>query len=116
PYAFDARTRKDHLDREQERFPGRLDDAKKFVQTICLKCHRLADFVPTPDQAPDLSEVYHRFRPEFLQKWIAHPSFILPYTNMPENQIPPKAPLNKARFSVAVGPLFDPATSHATSE
>ena len=47
-------------------------------------------------QAPNLAEVYHRLRPEFLQKWLANPKRLLPYTGMPENQIPPKAPLDKA--------------------
>jgi hypothetical protein len=125
PYSFDARTRQDHLEREEQRFPKRLDDAKVFVQTICLQCHKLGDFTPTRyDQAPNLADVYHRLRPEFLRHWVANPKRYLPYTGMPDNQLPPppKGPLDKSKpdqkgnFGAAVGPLFDPPKSHATSE
>jgi cytochrome c2 len=125
PYAFDSRTRRDHLEEQQQRFPGRLDDAKVFAQTICLQCHRLGSFVPTRyDQAPNLADVYHRLRPDFLKHWVANPKRLLPYTGMPDNQIPPppKGPLDKNKadhkgnFGAAVGPLFDPTKSGATSE
>ncbi len=111
--------------REEQSFPRRLDDAKVFAQTICLVCHRLGDFKPTrPDQAPDLADVYHRLRPEFLRHWIANPKRLLPYTGMPENQLPPppKGPLDKRKagdkgnFGAEVGHLFDPTKSGATSE
>jgi hypothetical protein len=125
PYAFDSRTRQDHLRREEQRFPRRLDDAKVFVQTICLQCHKLGEFTPTrPDQAPNLADVYHRLRPDFMRHWIANPKRLLPYTGMPPAQVPPppKGPLDKNRptdkgnFGADVGPLFDPTKSHATSE
>src|SRR5205807_7165397 len=37
PFAFDSRTREEHLKDEERRFHGRLDDAKKVAQTICLE-------------------------------------------------------------------------------
>ncbi|MDP7205175.1 MAG: hypothetical protein QGH11_06400, partial [Pirellulaceae bacterium] len=36
-------------------------------------------------KAPDLSRVFERLRPGYLRRWIAKPSGVLPYTNMPVN-------------------------------
>jgi hypothetical protein len=126
PYAFDSRTRQENLAQEEHRFPDRLEDAKTFVRTICLQCHRLGDFVPTRyDQAPNLADVYHRVRPDFLKEWVANPKRLLPYTVMPEHQLPPPTktgPLDKTKpdhrgnFGAPVGAIFDPARSGATSE
>jgi hypothetical protein len=35
--------------------------------------------------APDLSVIYRRLRPDYLRRWLANPSQILPYTPMPVN-------------------------------
>jgi hypothetical protein len=36
-------------------------------------------------QGPNLARVYKRLRPDYLRRWIAYPTMILPYTAMPEN-------------------------------
>jgi hypothetical protein len=43
--------------------------------------------VPARDRAkaPNLADVYRRFRPDYLRRWIAQPAMILPYTPMPVN-------------------------------
>jgi cytochrome c2 len=123
PYAFDSRTRRDHLRREEQEFPGRLTDAKVFIQTKCLQCHKLGEFTPTrPDKAPNLADVYHRLRPEFLRHWLANPARMLPYTGMPVNIPPKEGPRDqrkaehKGDFGAEVGALFDPTKSGATVE
>ena len=68
----------------------RLEDAMKIVtnQNFCVKCHIVGDFVPEGSnkaKAPDLAVIYKRLRPEYLQRWIARPNSILPYTAMPVN-------------------------------
>jgi cytochrome c551/c552 len=68
----------------------RFDHAMKVVtnNNYCVKCHRIADFVPQGSQraqAPNLAEVYRRLRPEYTRNWIANPKMILPYTSMPVN-------------------------------
>jgi hypothetical protein len=48
----------------------------------------VADFVSdnTPRaQGPNLAQVYKRLRPDYVRRWIAYPTLILPYTAMPEN-------------------------------
>jgi hypothetical protein len=35
--------------------------------------------------APNLANVYRRLKPDYIRRWIAKPSLILPYTKMPVN-------------------------------
>jgi cytochrome c2 len=62
----------------------------------CIQCHAIGQFKPTGgDQVvngPDLKQVATRFRPEFLEKWIANPKRLVPYTAMPQN-VAPRGPL-----------------------
>jgi cbb3-type cytochrome oxidase cytochrome c subunit len=62
----------------------------------CIQCHAIGQFKPTGgDQVvngPDLKQVAMRFRPEFLEKWIANPKRLVPYTAMPQN-VAPHGPL-----------------------
>ncbi len=68
----------------------RLHDAMQIVTSsdFCVKCHIVGDFEPQGadrGKAPDLSRVFERLRPGYLRRWIAKPSGVLPYTNMPVN-------------------------------
>jgi hypothetical protein len=58
----------------------------------CLQCHAIGQFKPTGGDAvvngPDLREVAVRFRPEYLESWIANPKRMLPFTAMPQNIAP----------------------------
>ncbi len=68
----------------------RLEHAMRILTdaNYCIKCHIVADFMPTGSdraKAPDLSKVYRRLRPKLVQRWIANPKSILPYTSMPVN-------------------------------
>ncbi|MBL9084324.1 MAG: c-type cytochrome [Planctomycetales bacterium] len=69
---------------------GRLDDALRLVTDngFCVKCHLVGDFRPAgaaAGLAPNLAGVSERLRPDYLKKWIANPTRILPYTGMPVN-------------------------------
>ncbi|PHR89440.1 MAG: hypothetical protein COA78_35890 [Blastopirellula sp.] len=102
PYEFDNRKRSDYLDRaladyqetleaagvKEDSVNPRLADAMKIVVNICTTCHAVGDFTPEGGdkaKAPDLADVYHRLRPDYVKRWIADPSKILPYTSMPVN-------------------------------
>jgi cytochrome c551/c552/cbb3-type cytochrome oxidase cytochrome c subunit len=68
--------------------PDRLAAAMRIVtdKNYCITCHIVGDFDPrTSDRAkgPDLADVYKRFRPEYLRRWLAEPVSVLPYTGMP---------------------------------
>lgn len=76
----------------------RFQDALNIVVdgNYCVKCHNVADYrVPGRDRAkaPNLSDVYRRFKPDYVRRWIAQPNMILPYTSMPINvKYDPAAP------------------------
>ena len=57
-------------------------------QDYCIKCHSMGDFEPEGSdrgRAPNLGMVHKRLRAGYVQRWIARPSSILPYTAMPQN-------------------------------
>tara|TARA_B100000676_G_scaffold310180_1_gene375920 strand:+ start:3194 stop:8038 length:4845 start_codon:yes stop_codon:yes gene_type:complete len=97
PYEYDHRVNGDHLaaadaayvERNEGAQAGdRLADAMQIVvsQDYCVKCHAVADYAPTGTPkglAPDLGVVHKRLRADYVKRWIAKPSTILPYTAMP---------------------------------
>jgi cytochrome c2 len=104
PYEFDQRRQGEHLASKQAEYAkeadgpnaapesprDRLDAAMKTVtnRTYCVQCHSVADFQSDNSpraQGPNLARVYQRLRPDYLRRWIAYPTLILPYTAMPEN-------------------------------
>jgi hypothetical protein len=58
----------------------------------CIQCHAIGQFKPTGGEqvvnGPDLRQAASRFRPDFLEKWIANPKRLVPYTAMPQNVVP----------------------------
>jgi hypothetical protein len=62
----------------------------------CISCHGIGPFKPTGGEqvvnGPDLRQVAPRFRPGFLEEWLAKPSRLVPYTAMPQNIAPVGAP------------------------
>ncbi len=68
----------------------------------CIQCHAIGQYKPTGGEqvvnGPDLRQVSTRFRPEFLESWIANPKRLVPYTAMPQNVAPhgqPQIPVPK---------------------
>ena len=62
----------------------------------CIQCHAIGQYKPTGGEqvvnGPDLRQVASRFRPGFLEMWIANPKRLVPYTAMPQNVVPHGAP------------------------
>ncbi len=60
--------------------------------SVCLQCHAIGQFKPSGGpglvNGPDLREVAVRFRPGFLEAWLANPRRMLPFTAMPQNIAP----------------------------
>jgi hypothetical protein len=59
----------------------------------CLQCHAIGASKPSgtgPNivNGPDLRQVADRFRPGYLEEWIANPKRLVPYTAMPQNIVP----------------------------
>ncbi|MGC8640500.1 MAG: c-type cytochrome [Isosphaeraceae bacterium] len=68
----------------------------------CIQCHAIGQSKPTGGEqvvnGPDLRQVATRFRPGFLETWIANPKRLVPYTAMPQNVVPhgpPQIPVPK---------------------
>ncbi len=66
-----------------------------MTKGACIQCHTVGKNIPAGAvnnvNGPNLRQVNNRFRPEYLEQWIAKPTRILPYTAMPQN-IPPAGP------------------------
>jgi cytochrome c2 len=58
----------------------------------CIQCHAIGKLKPTGGETvvngPDLRGVATRFRPEYLETWIANPRRLVPFTAMPQNVAP----------------------------
>jgi hypothetical protein len=58
----------------------------------CISCHAIGANKPTGGaqvvNGPDLRQVASRFRPGYLEEWLAKPSRLIPYTAMPQNVAP----------------------------
>ena len=66
-----------------------------MTKGACIQCHAVGKNIPAGAannvNGPNLRQVNNRFRPGYLEQWIAKPTRILPYTAMPQN-IPPAGP------------------------
>jgi hypothetical protein len=52
----------------------------------CVTCHFVGDYEPGGSpraKSPNLADVYKRLRGDYVRKWIAKPTRVLPYTPMP---------------------------------
>lgn len=90
PYEFNRRRRDSYLASVESQHAGFLDDAMKIVidKNYCVQCHVMGDFRPQGSvtaMGPDLTDVYRRFRPDWLRRWLANPKRIISYTGMPQN-------------------------------
>lgn len=66
-----------------------------MTKGACIQCHTVGRNIPAGGannvNGPNLRQVNARFRPEYLEQWLAKPTRILPFTAMPQN-IPPAGP------------------------
>jgi len=63
--------------------PGEKEAAKRIWNELaCTTCHTLG-FTNDPAQAPNLHYAKKRLRTTWMEKWLAGPQSIIPYTSMP---------------------------------
>ncbi|WP_337174737.1 c-type cytochrome [Paludisphaera sp.] len=84
-----------HLAERERVHPNYLNTGFGMMATkgsVCTQCHAVGPFRPDggPDQVngPDLRQVANRLRPDFLERWLANPRRLLPYTGMPQSVAP----------------------------
>ncbi len=69
---------------------------KVLNSPLCIKCHAVGGRMPISTdpskdiRAPNLEMAGERLRPDWLQLWLYHPTWITPYTSMPQNFPPGK--------------------------
>jgi hypothetical protein len=102
PYEYDRRTQDSYLSSLEAQHPNRLNDALRIVTNseFCVKCHKIGDFTPAGTAAalaPNLDQVHSRMRSTFLEKWMADPKRLLPFTGMPQN-FPQNQPVSQELF------------------
>ena len=90
---------------------GRLDDALKIVlnKAGCVACHSVNDQMPEGGDrgnGPNLADVHQRLQPSYMKRWIAKPSWILPYTKMQE--LLPYKPDDPPTYGGFELPVLDP--------
>jgi len=90
PYEYNQRRRTDYLAGLEAGHPALMNDAMKIVtdSNYCVKCHSVGDYQvkgAVRATAPNLDQVYRRLRPDYVNRWVANPQRILPYTGMPVN-------------------------------
>ncbi len=105
PYQDIPQQRQGYLAEHEKAHPGYLEAGWTMMAnkgSPCIQCHAIGQFKPTGgDQVvngPDLRQVASRFRPGYLETWIANPKRMVPYTAMPQNIVPrgtPQIPVPK---------------------
>jgi len=95
PYQTIPNQQQSFLAAREREHPGRLDDAWSVMAhqgSPCLQCHAIGASRPEGGEdainGPDLRGVAERFRPDYLELWLANPRRLLPYTAMPQNVAP----------------------------
>jgi hypothetical protein len=105
PYQTIPERTEGYLSRQEQAHPDYLEAGWSMMAgkgSPCLQCHAIGLSRPTGgDQVvngPDLRQVASRFRPNYLETWIANPRRLIPFTAMPQNIAPhggPQIPVPK---------------------
>jgi cytochrome c2 len=95
PYQSIGEQTADYLAAQDKAHPKYLNAGWQIMTdktSACLQCHAIGQFKPSGGEkvvnGPDLRGVAPRFRPGYLEAWIANPRRLLPYTAMPQNIVP----------------------------
>ncbi len=96
PYQPIAERERSYLEPLEKAHPGYLGAGWQLMtKGACVQCHAIGPFKPTGGaevvNGPDLRQVAPRFRPGYLEEWLANPRRLIPYTAMPQN-VPPHGP------------------------
>lgn len=94
PYQDIPQREQEYLAERDSEHPDYLTAGwETMTKGACVQCHAIGQFKPTGGSqvvnGPDLRQVYERFQPGYLTKWLARPSRLVPFTAMPQN-IPPQ--------------------------
>ena len=96
PYQLIPEREQAYLSRQESRHPDYLGAGWQLMtKGACIQCHAIGQYKPTGGEkvvnGPDLRQVASRFRPGYLEEWLANPRRLLPFTAMPQN-VPPHGP------------------------
>ncbi len=111
PYPFPAPKAKE-LSKDEKLWA--LTNVNSDQAGNCLKCHFAGEFPVARGQeelaalAPNLAEVKHRLRPEWVRGWLLRPSSYLRYTKMPAFFAVTNRPKNAALWPDENDPYLSP--------
>ncbi|MGP0063753.1 MAG: c-type cytochrome [Isosphaeraceae bacterium] len=95
PYQLIAERTPSYLEEREKAHPNYLGAGWEMMTakgSPCLQCHAIGQYKPTGGEGvvngPELRQVAPRFRPEYLETWLAKPSRLVPFTAMPQNVAP----------------------------
>ena len=96
PYQAIEERRPTYLAERSKAHPNYLSGGWEMMTSKaspCLQCHAIGASKPTGTgptivNGPDLRQVAPRFRPGYLEEWLANPRRLVPYTAMPQNIAP----------------------------
>jgi cytochrome c2 len=95
PYQSIPERSQGYLAERESKHPGYFGAAWTMMTaktSPCISCHAIGQFKPTGGEqvinGPDLRQVANRFRPGYLEEWLAKPSRLVPFTAMPQNILP----------------------------
>jgi cbb3-type cytochrome oxidase cytochrome c subunit len=96
PYQAIDQQRPSYLSERSRAHPNYLGAGWEMMSnkaSPCLQCHAIGASKPSGSgpnivNGPDLRQVADRFRPGYLEEWIANPRRLIPYTAMPQNIVP----------------------------
>jgi cbb3-type cytochrome oxidase cytochrome c subunit len=96
PYQAIEERRPTYLGERSKAHPNYLSAGWEMMTnkaSPCLQCHAIgaskpSGTGPTIVNGPDLRQVAPRFRPGYLEEWLANPRRLVPYTAMPQNVAP----------------------------
>jgi len=113
PYQQVPQRTPDYIARQNEKYrpaisgtdhPDYLSQGYKLLVNpkLCRVCHSVGGYEaqqtsdPKNVRGPDLQYATDRVRPDWLRLWLAKPTWITPYTGMPENFKPESDPTKRA--------------------
>ncbi len=96
PYQDIPQREPEYLARMNAAHPEYLDEAWGLLTIprpngLCVKCHQFAGMKyaatddPKDKRGPNLNRVSQRLRPDWTMLWISKPSWVTPFTAMPQN-------------------------------
>lgn len=88
------------LQEEWESQQAYFSDAFLLTKSVCTQCHQIGDKAPDPKGTvgPNLTLAWARLRPDWTERWVAHPQRFLTYNSVMPVNFPSNVKDNWAQY------------------